>query len=133
MKQRQEKTCCFLHNYFQELERLSSGRLKQIVLLPTSEGKVIYATDGTSVLRTATNQDLSSLAPCSHEETDTHLFLHALNAMQKGYRKLCVHTVDTDVVVLAISSFHQINAEELWLSFGTSSSFRYIPIHEASM
>ena len=65
-----------------------------------------------------------------HEEADTHLFLHALNAVQKGYRKLCVRTVDTDVVVLAISLLHHINAEELWLAFGTSSSFRYIPIHE---
>ena len=52
-----------------------------------------------------------------------------MNAVQKGYRN-CVHTVDTDVVVLAISLFHQINAEELWLAFGTSSSSRYICIHE---
>jgi len=103
---------------------------EQIMLLPTGEGKVIYATDGTSVLSTATSQDLRSLAPCSHEEADTCLFLHALNAVQNGYIKLCVRTVDTDVVVLAISLFHQINAEELWLAFGTSSSFRYIPIHE---
>ena len=100
------------------------------VLLPTSEGKVIYATDETSVFSTATNQDLRSLAPCTHEEGGTRLFLHALNAAQKGYRKLCVRTVDTDVVVLAISLFHQINAEELWLAFGTLSSFRYISIHE---
>ena len=35
----------------------------------------------------------------------------------------CVRTVDTDVVVLAISMFHRINAEELWLAFGASSSF----------
>ena len=38
---------------------------EQIVLLPTSEGKVIYATDGTSILSTATNPDLRSLAPCT--------------------------------------------------------------------
>ena len=84
----------------------------------------------TSVLSIATNPDLRSLAPCIHEESDALLFLHALNAVQKGYRKLCVHTVDMDMVVLAISLFHQINAEELWLAFGTSSSFRYIPIHD---
>ena len=34
------------------------------------------------------------------------------------------------MVVLAISMFHRINAEELWLAFSTSSSFRYIPIDE---
>ena len=38
---------------------------EHIVLLPTSKGKVIYAIDGTSVLSTATNQDLRSLAPCT--------------------------------------------------------------------
>ena len=103
---------------------------QQVVLLPTGEGKVIYATDGTGVLSTLASQELGSLTPCSHEEADTRLFLHALDAVQKGYRKLCVRTVDTDVVVLAISMFHRINAEELWLAFGTSSSFRYTPIHE---
>ena len=49
--------------------------------------------------------------------------------MQEGYRKLCVHKVDTGMVVLAISMFHQINAEELWLAFGTSQAFDTIPIH----
>ena len=38
--------------------------------------------------------------------------------------------VDTDVVVIAIAMFDKIDADELWLSFGTGSNFRYIPIHE---
>lgn len=103
---------------------------QKVVLLPTSEGKAIYATDGMGVLSTPDSQDVGSLAPCSHEEADTRLFLHALDAVRKGCRKLCIRTVDTDVVVLAISLFNQLGAEELWLAFGTSSSFRYIPIHE---
>ena len=53
--------------------------------------------------------------------------LHAADAVQKGYRKRCLRTVDTDVVVLAIAMFHQINPDELWLAFGTASNFRYIP------
>lgn len=61
------------------------------------------------------SRTIESLTPCSHEEA-----VHALDAVQKGYRKLCVRTVDTDVVVLAISMLHRINAEELWLA---SSSF----------
>jgi len=41
-----------------------------------------------------------------------------------------VRTVDTDIVILAISTFNEINLDELWLAFGTGSNFRYIPIHE---
>ena len=41
-----------------------------------------------------------------------------------------MRTVDTDVVILAISTFNEINPDELWLAFGTGSNFRYIPIHE---
>ena len=67
--------------------------------------------------------DLTNLSPCSHEEADTRLLLHAADAVQKGYRKLCLRTVDTDVVVLAIAMFHQINPDELWLAFGTASNF----------
>ena len=50
--------------------------------------------------------------------------------MQKGHRKLCIRTVDTDVVTLAITMFSQINPDELWLAFGSKLHFRYIPIHE---
>jgi hypothetical protein len=47
------------------------------------------------------------------------------DAVQKGCRKLCLqlHTIDTDVVVLAIAMFHHINPDELWLAFGTASNF----------
>ena len=94
------------------------------------DGKSIYATDGINVLCSLTDADLSNVVPCSHEEADTRLFLHACDAIRKGYKKLSVRTVDTDVVILAISTFNEINPDELWLAFGTGSNFRYIPIHE---
>jgi len=95
----------------------------------TDEGKVIYATNGKTVLSTY-EADLTNLSPCSHEEADIRLLLHAKDAVQKGYRKLCIRTVDTGVVVLAIAMFSQVNPDELWLAFGMKSHFRYIPIHE---
>ena len=103
---------------------------QQVIRLPIEEGKVIYATNGTDVLSTMADVDMENLAPCSHEEADTRLLLHVADAVQKGYKKLCVHTVDTDVVVLAIAMYNKINPDELWLAFGTGSNFRYIPIHE---
>ena len=39
-------------------------------------------------------------------------------------------TVDTNVVVIAIAMFNQINPDELWLVFSTGSNFCYIPVHE---
>ena len=74
--------------------------------------------------------DVSSMAPCSHEEADTRLFVHVADALWKGFQKVMVHTVDTDVVVLAIAKFNQIGADKLWLAFGTRSNFRYIPVHD---
>ena len=102
----------------------------QVTCLSTDDGKVIYATERTNVLSTMTDTDMTCLAPCTHEEAATHLFLHAEDVVCKGYRKLCIRTVDTDVVVLAIAMFYQINPDELWLAFETKAHFRYIPIHE---
>ncbi len=49
--------------------------------------------------------DMTSLVPCSHEEADTRLLLHVADAVQKGFRKVCVRTVDTDIVILATVVF----------------------------
>ena len=45
-------------------------------------------------------------------------------------RKVAIRTVDTDVVVLAVASFNNINPDELWIALGTGSSFRYIAVHQ---
>ena len=103
---------------------------EQVIRLVTEEGKCIYATNGTNVICSLADADFSNLAPCSHEEADTRLFLHVSDAVRKGCRKVCVRTVDTDVIVIAIAMYRRINLDELWISFGTKSNFRYIPIHE---
>ena len=74
---------------------------------------MIYATDGRNVLTTMANAVLTNLSPCLHKEADTGLLLHAADAVKKGHRKLCVSTVDTNVVVIAIVMFNQINPDEL--------------------
>lgn len=50
--------------------------------------------------------------------------------MQKGYEKVTIRTVDTVVVVLAVSLFSKIAPDELWVAFGVGSSFRYIDIYK---
>ena len=74
--------------------------------------KEIVATDCEQVL-VCPARDISSLAPCSHEEADTRMFVHAAEAANRGHMKIIILTVDTDVVVLAISVVHQLGVDEL--------------------
>ena len=90
----------------------------------------MYATYGRDVLCSIPTSDLSQLSPCSHEEADTRIFVHVADAVRQGCLKVSVRTVDTDVVVIAVTAFNKIHPEELWLAFGTGDSFRYIAIHE---
>ena len=46
---------------------------------------------------------------------------------------LLIWTVDTDVVVLAVSVTHSLGSEcELWLAFGTGKYFCYLSAHKIS-
>ena len=41
-----------------------------------------------------------------------------------------IRTVDTDVVVIAISVIHKLDISSVWIAFGVRKNFRYIPVHE---
>ena len=89
----------------------------------------IITTKGEDVLRWQPN-DTSRLSPCTQEEADTRMLLHAQDAAQDGLRRAMLRTVDTDVVVIAIFMFPEIAASELWVAFGVGKYFRYLAIHE---
>ena len=72
--------------------------------------------------------DVSSLAPCTHEEADTRIFLHVKDAVQHNHSKITIRTVDTDVV-LAISAAQSLDVSELWVAFGVGKNFRFIAAH----
>jgi hypothetical protein len=45
--------------------------------------------------------------------------------------RILVKTVDSDVVVIALSAFHRTHSlQELWIEFGVGKHLKYIPIHE---
>ena len=68
--------------------------------------------------------------PCTLEEADEHMFLHALHASE-NYKSILIKTVDSDVVTIAISVFHNLPMlNELWIEFGTGKSLKFIPVHE---
>ena len=59
---------------------------------------------------------MSGLAPCIQEEVDTRILLHLEDDLKYGYNKVSIRTVDTDVVVLAVTSAQRLNITEdcLW-------------------
>ena len=73
-----------------------------------------------------------SLVPCTHEEADTRLFLHAAHASRCGYDKILICIVYTDIVVQVVATYVDLHVSELWIAYGTGNSFTFIPVHEIS-
>ena len=93
------------------------------------DSKEIISTSGQRVISSrSSNNDY--LQPCNHEEADTRIVLHLSDAVQRGHSDIIICTADTDVVVLVVSNFHKIGAQNIWLSFGVAKHHRYIAAHE---
>ena len=77
--------------------------------------------------------NLDEVAPCSHEEADTRIFVHARHATEKGSKVLMVKASDTDVLVIAVSvlpALQEIGLQQLWIAFGQGQHLRWIPVHD---
>ena len=77
--------------------------------------------------------DLAGVAPCSHEEADTRIFVHARLATEAGSKVIMVKATDTDVVVIAISvlqALQELGLQQLWVAFGQREKLRWIPVHD---
>jgi hypothetical protein len=73
-------------------------------------------------------------SPCSHEEADTRMLLHARHARNSGFKTAMLRTVDTDVMVIGIACVKELTLDSLWVAFGVGKHFRYLALHEiASM
>ena len=57
--------------------------------------------------------ELKYLGPCKKEEADDRMFPQALEMSRLGMKKLFTGTVDTDVVVIALYAFWDLDLEEL--------------------
>lgn len=111
-----------LFNFFTDLcltDLMPSGKT---VIMTCGDGVRIYGTDIT----------VSDIEPCNQEEADTRIILHCFHAASCGMKKISVRTVDTDIVVLAVSFFSSLNLCELWFHFGVGKNIRLIPVHELS-
>ena len=73
---------------------------------------------------------MDPLNPSNHEEADTRIFLHCNHASINGLKFAMISTVDSDVVVIAVHFFSELNLSELWIKFGVGKSKRFLAIHE---
>ena len=103
---------------------------QHVTCLTVDEAKVLFATSAQNVLSSTCQAELSNLTPCSQEEADTRLILHAADAVAQSKRRVSVRTVDTDVVVLAATFFSQMKPDEMWIAFSTGKNFHFILTHE---
>ena len=117
----------FLHISDNETE-LFSILARSVVGIDTD--KQVITTHTTLVCPGINHQDVSGLAPCTHEEADICILLHLEDAVRHGNTRVSIHMVDTDVVVLAVASAQRLNISELWIAFGAGKSFRFLACHE---
>ncbi len=118
----------FLRNYMNKTE-LFEFLAMHLDMLDIPDGKQLFTTYRNSVISNP-HADTSELEPCSHEEGDTCVLVHAMHAVQTGHKRISIRTVDADVLVLAVSHVHKMTGiRELWLAFGSEQSYRHIPAH----
>jgi len=82
--------------------------------------------DNPELVRSSTTNSMAHLF-CTHEEADTRLVLHAVDAAQKQFKRMIVVCRDTDVLVLF--TYHQ-TTDEVWMDAGTTKKPKYIPVHD---
>ena len=98
-----------------------------MVSLKILEGKSIYSTYGEGILSSTERTEMRLLLPCKHEEEDTRLMVHVLDAASSGHRRNRIRNNDTDVVVLAISVASTLPTDELWIIYGSGKNVRNTP------
>ena len=120
---------CFLRDEKnkQELVEFLSNK---VAAFKYPENKEVFVTQGQSVL---TNQNNLGMASCDHEEADTRLIVHIVDALTKGRNTCLVRTVDTDIVVILVGTFHyfttlNLNAN-IWVAFGSRRIFSFLHIN----
>ena len=67
---------------------------------------------------------------CYHEEADTRMMFHLKHMIENGMQKICVKTVDSDVIVILVGLFYQIGAQvdDVWVEYGAGKYMQYISI-----
>ena len=86
---------------------------QKIVAFDYPKGKEVFVTSDLNVL----DKGSSHVAvPCNHEEADTRLLVHLVDALKNGSNTCMVRTVGTDMIVTIIGKFHHLLTLTLQMS-----------------
>jgi len=96
------------------------------LLIPTS--KDLFITSSSSVIHVGSNADMKE--QCNHEEADSRIMVHLMNAIQQGTTSVKIRTGDTDVVVIVCGQYHRIDTVAIWIEFIASGKVTWINIAE---
>ena len=111
----------------EELFALLSKRIGSFEC-PT-EGKKIFITSGENVMSCGERV----MQSCNHEEADTRMIVHIVDALKDGAKSIFVRTVDTDVIVILVGHFHQLTVYgplDIWVGFGMGKNYRCYHIND---
>ena len=120
---------CFLRLDQNKTE--SFAYLSKEVLLHAEDVMVLACAYDTTCITNTKQMASSFISPCNHEEADTRVFLHINDMSLQGHSKIIIRTMDTDVLVLAVSVFARLKdqLEELWVDFGVGKHRKYVHVH----
>ena len=66
---------------------------------------------------------------CNQEEANTRIVVHVMHALQQGAKTIEVRTVDTDVVVILVGTFHDLTVTQpiadILVSFSMGKNYRF--------
>ena len=84
-----------------------------VILLQPTVGKHVFPTHCENVLTSKSRAYLSALEQCNHEEVDTLIMIHVLDASLHGHRRIKIRGNDTGFVVLGVSNDPTLTLDEL--------------------
>lgn len=63
------------------------------------------------------------MQPCYMEEAHNQLLLHGIEQSQLSFKKLMIVIIDTDVVVIDLYAYWDLEVAEVWIEFGKEKVF----------
>ena len=138
----EEKECAFqygkilLYEDFKTFMRDSDNKAELFLMIANSISHIkdaptsIIVTVNEKVISNGFDIDFENIMPCNQEKAGTRLILHVFDGCRKGYKKLTIVSSDTDIVVIALYHFYDLDVNELWIEYGVGQHKRWLPIHE---
>jgi hypothetical protein len=96
--------------------------------LPIPTSKDLFFTSSSAVIHVGSKIDMED--QCNHEEADSRIMVHLMNAIQQGTTSVKIRTGDTNVVAIVCGQYHRIDVVVIWIEFIASGKVTWINMAE---